>query len=98
MDSRVYEFVVVGSGMGGSTVAVELSRRGRDVLVLEQGVEESSLGSFKDTLRFYDGNARTQTPKKAKEGAILWRTFMAGGWAGGAAGEGGRGPRPQRAA
>jgi choline dehydrogenase-like flavoprotein len=79
MDARTYQFAVVGSGMGGSTVAVELARRGKDVLLLERGVIESSLGSFKDTLRYFDGNQRTQTPKKAKEGSILWRTMMAGG-------------------
>jgi choline dehydrogenase-like flavoprotein len=79
MEARKYEYVVVGSGMGGSTLALGLATRDRDVLVLEKGIKEPSLGSFKDTLRFYDGNAMTQTPKKSKEGIILWRTFMAGG-------------------
>lgn len=81
MEDRTYGFVIVGSGMGGSTVALELARNARDVLVLERGIEEPSVGSFKDTLRYYDGNRTTQTPKKSKEGTILWRTLMAGGTA-----------------
>ncbi len=33
--------VVVGSGPGGATVARELARRGREVLVLEKGAYHS---------------------------------------------------------
>jgi choline dehydrogenase-like flavoprotein len=79
VNGPAHEFVVVGSGMGGSTLALELARRGKEVLILESGVWEPKLGTFKDTLRYYDGNALTQTPKKSKEGVILWRTLMAGG-------------------
>src|SRR2546421_4109888 len=35
--SRVREFVVVGGGIAGCTVAQELARRGRNVSLLEQG-------------------------------------------------------------
>src|SRR4051812_16371031 len=31
------DFVVIGSGMGGGTVALALARRGADVLLLERG-------------------------------------------------------------
>src|ERR1700730_5299683 len=34
--SRVREFIVVGGGIAGCTVAYELARRGRDVTLLEQ--------------------------------------------------------------
>lgn len=79
MDPGRYECVVVGSGMGGGTVARELSKRGKRVLVLEKGRREQKVGTFRDDLRYYDGNVLTQTPHKSKEGTILWRTFMAGG-------------------
>jgi choline dehydrogenase-like flavoprotein len=38
--------VVVGSGPGGATVARELARRGRDVLVLERGAYHKPIGSY----------------------------------------------------
>ena len=34
--SRVREFIVVGGGIAGCTVAYELARRGRQVTLLEQ--------------------------------------------------------------
>lgn len=79
MDSRRYDCVVIGSGMGGGTVAHELAKRGKQVLVLEKGRREQKVGTFRDDLRYYDANAVTQTPNKSREGTILWRTFMAGG-------------------
>jgi choline dehydrogenase-like flavoprotein len=79
MERRRYDCIVVGSGMGGGTVAQELVKRGKQVLILERGRREQKVGTFRDDLRYYDGNAVTQTPNKSKEGTILWRTFMAGG-------------------
>ena len=32
-----HDYVVVGSGAGGATIARELARNGKDVLVIEQG-------------------------------------------------------------
>ncbi|MBW6468175.1 MAG: FAD-dependent oxidoreductase [Coriobacteriia bacterium] len=74
-----YDAIVVGSGMGGSIVARGLARAGRDVLVLEAGIPETHLGTFADAARIYDGTEVTRTPKKSREGTILWRTLMAGG-------------------
>jgi choline dehydrogenase-like flavoprotein len=65
--------------MGGATLSLELAKNGKDVLVLEKGVKEAKVGTFRDCLRFFDCNAVTQMPRKSKEGTILWRTFMAGG-------------------
>src|SRR3990172_7516068 len=79
MEGRNYEYVVVGSGMGGASVAGELVKRGKDVLVLETGKRETSIGHGQDAVRFYDGNALTKMPKHSKEGVIVWRTLMAGG-------------------
>lgn len=79
MGTRRYDYVVVGSGMGGATVASELARRGKQVLVLEKGRREHTVGTFRDDLRYFDTSSVTQTPNKSKEGTILWRTFMAGG-------------------
>ena len=77
-DSK-FDFIIVGSGAGGSTLAWELSKRGKRVLVLERGKEKVKIGSFHNILNFYDCNKYTRTPKKSKEGVIIYRTFMGGG-------------------
>lgn len=79
MSRERYEFVVVGSGAGGSTIAKELAERGRDVLVLEKGTDEERVGTFRDALRYYDVSRVLRVPRRSAEGVILWRTFMAGG-------------------
>jgi len=79
MDSKHCEFLIVGSGAGGATLARELSKRGKDVTVVEQGVYGQQLGNFRSSLAFFDANKLTKVPRKSKEGVILWRTLMAGG-------------------
>jgi choline dehydrogenase-like flavoprotein len=74
-----FEFIVVGSGAGGATVAEALARQGRAVLVLERGQPAAGLGTARAALRYYDVNPVTQTPLTSREGVILWRAFMAGG-------------------
>ncbi len=46
--------VVVGSGPGGATVARELARRGRDVLILEKGAYHKPIGSYVNLFRMLD--------------------------------------------
>ncbi|MBC7235291.1 MAG: GMC family oxidoreductase [Chloroflexi bacterium] len=78
MRDKKYEYVIIGSGAGGSTLARELSKNGKEVLVVEKGEEEKKIGTFQDCLRYFD-STRVKIPRKSKEGVILWRTFMAGG-------------------
>ncbi len=79
MENKTYEYLIVGTGAGGATLARELTRRGKTVLVIERGKREQKIGTFWDSLKFFDLNPLTLMPKKSREGIILWRTFMAGG-------------------
>jgi choline dehydrogenase-like flavoprotein len=79
MNARKYEYVIVGSGAGGATLARELSQRGKEVLVIERGKVEDSIGTVLDTMRYYDNHKLTRIWATSKEGVYLWRTFMAGG-------------------
>ncbi len=73
------EFVIVGSGAGGATLARELALRGKQVLVLERGRLEPKVGTARATLGYYDLNRVTKYPPASREGILLWRAFMAGG-------------------
>lgn len=80
MLDKKYEFLIVGSGAGGATLARELSQRGKEVLVLEQGKLQTKLGTFGDSLRYFDIKSKLYPlPVTSKEGVIVWRTFQAGG-------------------
>lgn len=79
MQDENFDVVIVGSGAGGSTLARELSQKGKKVLILERGKYEKTLGTFKDCLRYADVHKLTKIPPRSREGVILWRTFMAGG-------------------
>lgn len=79
MEQRHFDYAVVGSGMGGATVAYELAKRGKTVLVLERGLREQKFGAFMDYTRTYDCNPITRTPHHTAEGTIIWRAFMFGG-------------------
>lgn len=76
---KKFEFVIVGSGAGGATLAMELAKKGKSVLVVERGIREKSLGAIMDIIRCYDLKGFAKMPFKSKQGAILWRTLMAGG-------------------
>jgi choline dehydrogenase-like flavoprotein len=49
-ETKTYDAIVVGSGPGGGTVARELSRKGRKVLLLERGRDPIPKGSMLQTL------------------------------------------------
>ena len=76
-----YDYVIIGSGAGGATLARELTGRGKRPLIIEAGKLENTVGSYRDSTRFYDahGIGLLKLPKMSREGVVLWHTFMAGG-------------------
>ena len=74
-----FEYLIVGSGAGGATLAYELNRRGCQVLLIERGCWEAKVGSVAASLKYMDVNPITKMPLQSREGVILWRAFMAGG-------------------
>lgn len=78
MKSRRYETVVVGSGPGGATVARELARAGRSVLVIERGRdwrESPVYGTYAGPLLWADRHALHFT----SDGLSIIRPMMVGG-------------------
>lgn len=61
---KKYDFIIVGSGAGGATLARELSRKNKSVLILEAGDKK-----FPPPF----------TPAKSKEGIAIFEVFGAGG-------------------
>ena len=88
MTTRKYQFLIIGSGAGGATLARELAKRGKDVLVVERGQKHGDFGSAKTARQFYDLNSFTKMPPVTKDGVILWRAFLGGGTAVVSAGNG----------
>ena len=71
--------VVVGSGVGGATVARELSIRGYKVTIIEKG-RYHKLGTARRALNFYSGSLWNFCPGElSKEGTEVLRTIMVGG-------------------
>jgi choline dehydrogenase-like flavoprotein len=79
MSTRKVDFVIVGSGAGGATLARELSKRGKEVLIIERGKFEEKVGTVPDVMRYYEMNKLKTQFATSREGVVLWRTFMAGG-------------------
>ena len=72
------EYVVIGSGPGGATVARELARAGRDVLLLERGRDwrkNPLYGTYAGALAYADKHALLFT----REGLNIVRPLMVGG-------------------
>jgi choline dehydrogenase-like flavoprotein len=70
--------VIVGSGVGGTTVAKESSIRGKKILIVEKGhyFPLDQIGSEFQAYKFYDKHGLWS---KTKEGLFYYRTIMAGG-------------------
>jgi len=77
-----YKVIVVGSGPGGATVARELAKRGKKVLILEAGpaVQKQKLGNFWKTVilpgRWYDNYA---VFSMSLQGTTIYHTKNTGG-------------------
>ena len=69
------DIVVVGSGAGGASVAKELAKAGRDVLVLEKGKLVRKVGSQIEALKYYDRFAL----RSSIEGFLVYSAIMGGG-------------------
>ncbi|MFA5096397.1 MAG: GMC family oxidoreductase [Candidatus Omnitrophota bacterium] len=69
------EIAIVGSGTAGATLAKELSKAGKKVLLIEKGARETRLGRMRDGLRFYEKH----TFQKSIDGTLLYGTNMVGG-------------------
>jgi choline dehydrogenase-like flavoprotein len=76
---KKYEFVIIGAGAGGATVARELVRRGKQVLVIEKGLVGRNLGSSIGVSGYFHHDRFTRMPVKSKEGVMLWHAYGAGG-------------------
>jgi choline dehydrogenase-like flavoprotein len=70
--SAEYDAIVVGSGPGGATVARELSRAGKRILILERGKDDQNLGSYRTALRVLDMG-------RSREGLPMLRASTTGG-------------------
>ncbi len=73
-----YDVVVVGTGPGGSTVARELARAGKRVLMLERGIDHRGrwyYGTHLGALRYVDRHGLLFT----REGLNIIRGIMTGG-------------------
>jgi choline dehydrogenase-like flavoprotein len=74
-----YQYLIVGSGAGGSALARSLSEITSDILIVEKGRMPARLGTVGASLGYYDNHKVTQMPVESREGVILWRTFIPGG-------------------
>jgi len=71
------EIVIVGSGAGGATLAKELTKQGRKVVIIEKGSRVKKLGGkVRSAIKLYD---RFGLFLKSKEGVVIYRTIAVGG-------------------
>lgn len=72
------DIIIVGSGVGGATVAKELAKSGKKILVVEKGhsYPTAHLGSELSAYHFYDKHGLWS---RTKEGVFYYRTTMTGG-------------------
>ncbi len=80
MKNESFDFVIAGLGAGGATLARELCLKGKHVLAIDEGdFYDRAVGTFMDTLHYFDLNRVTKMPPRTKSGVNLWRTKMVGG-------------------
>lgn len=69
------DIVVIGSGAGGASVAKELAKQGRDVLVLEKGKLVKKVGTQIEAMKCYDFFGL----RRSIEGFYVYSAIMGGG-------------------
>ena len=76
-----FDFIIAGLGAGGATLARELTTKwAKNVLAIESGSHyEKEVGTFRDSLHYFDLNRVTKIPPRTKSGVNLWRARMVGG-------------------
>ena len=47
-------FAILGSGAGGASIAYELAKRGKKVIILEKGLITGRIGTETAATKFYD--------------------------------------------
>ncbi len=72
---KEYQVIVIGSGPGGATVAKELSRAGKSVLLLEKGKDHQNLGTYPGAFAMLDKGGFF----KSREGLTLLKATTTGG-------------------
>lgn len=72
------DIIIVGSGVGGATLAKELAKRNKKVLIVEKGhfYPRDRIGSELSAFKFYDKHGIWS---KSKEGVFYYRAIMVGG-------------------
>jgi choline dehydrogenase-like flavoprotein len=70
-----YDVIVIGSGPGGATVAKELSKAGKSVLLLEKGKDHRNLGTYRGAFAMLDKGGFF----KSREGLTLLKATTTGG-------------------
>jgi len=79
MRRKEYEYLVVGSGAAGATLARELAKRGRPTAVIERGPYPRAVGKMRHAFRYFERGRLSPWPRRTVEGTILWRAIVAGG-------------------
>ena len=75
MQMKEWDAIIIGSGAGGATVARELSKAGKKVLLLEKGKNHNWIGNVLAASRYVDKLGM----RKSKEGLMIVRAITTGG-------------------
>jgi len=75
------DVTIIGSGGGGAPLAYELSKKNKNVLIIDRGpvVNPEHLGNFWQTVIFNGYYHRMAAFSRSKEGIVIYRTYNIGG-------------------
>jgi len=74
--NKEYDYIIVGAGLSGLSLARELTRKHKKVLILEKGGFVDKLGSLLRTFTFYDCKLALTG---SRQGVKIYRAFGVGG-------------------